>query len=243
MKAREYGAWPARNILSGGQHPSYDEYNREYKKVRYTSAEEYASRNVKEYHHYSEYNDLTSSNDDRKQLGSNKNSRSSRMRVFQQVICLLAGSTIIVSTYQAMTRQAQAEPTTPTSVVQQDEDNPVTEGVVVASVEWIWDEANKTAIVRLFDSEGKLIGDLPAEISLTTVDPTCTKEGINTYTATAIFNDKEYSDSFEETLTPLGHAFDEGREFTLDNGKSVREFECSRCHEKFRFQTEMTEND
>jgi hypothetical protein len=240
MIAKEYGAWPTRNILSGGQHPSYDEYNREYKKVRYKSAEEYASRNVKEYHHYSEYNDLTSSNNNSQKTDSNKNSRSSRMRIFQQVICLVAGSTIIVSTYQAMTRQAQAEPATPSSVFQQVEDEPL---IPVASVEWIWDDTNESASVKLFDSQGKLIKELPAEIGITTVDPTCNLEGTKTYTATATYNNEEFTDTREETLTPLGHAFDEGKEITLGSGKSAREFECSRCHEKFTFQTEMTEND
>jgi hypothetical protein len=40
MKAKEYGAYPTRNVHSGGQMPSYDEFNREYKKARYTRAQE-----------------------------------------------------------------------------------------------------------------------------------------------------------------------------------------------------------
>ena len=248
MKAKEYGAWPSRNIFSGGQRYSYDEYNREYKKVRYTSAEEYASRNVEEYHHYSEYNDSYFEESEKRRFDkSSKNSQSSRMRVFQQVICLVAGSTVIVSSYQAMTKQkADAMPQPePPAVVQEAGDNPVPEAVVaqVASVEWVWDDENKTAIARLLDSEGNLIEEAPAEIDILTVDPTCNKEGSKKYTAIVEREDEIFTDSREETLSPLGHAFDEGREVTLENGKSARVFECSRCHEKFTFQTEMTENE
>ncbi|MBE6740668.1 MAG: hypothetical protein E7570_00020 [Ruminococcaceae bacterium] len=244
MKAKEYGAWPTRNILSGGQHPSYDEYNREYKKVTYTSAEEYASRNVKEYHHYSEYNDITST-DDNKQRGSNNKSSRSRIRVFQQVVCLLAGSTIIVSTYQAMTKQAQAEPVEPTSVVQQVDDNGNEEPIVVpvASVEWIWDDDNKTATARLFDSGGNLIEEVPAEITITTVDPTCNKEGTKTYTASVERDGQSFTDAKTEALEPLGHSFGDGKEIVLDNGQSGMQFECERCHEEFKIATGASEND
>jgi hypothetical protein len=252
MKAKEYGAWPSRNVFSGGQQLSFDEYNREYKKVRYTSAAEYASRNVEEYHHYSEYNDTYFEESEKRRLDDNKsskNSRSSRMRVFQQVICLVAGSTIVVSTYQAMNNQQQADAMPqpePPAVVQEVEDNPVPEEPVippVASVEWVWDDANKTATARMFDSEGNLIEEVPAEIGITTVDPTCTKEGTKTYTASVERDDQTFTDEKTEALQPLGHSFDNGKDTVLDSGQSAKEFECTRCHEHFTIATSATEND
>ena len=254
MKAREYGAWPSRNVFSGGQRYSFDEYNREYKKVRYKSAEEYASRNVKEYHHYSEYNDSYAEESKKRHFDKNsKNSHAARMRVMQQIVCLIAGSTIIVSTYQAMKNrelQAEAMPQPePPAAVQEIEDKPevpvVPEepAVPVTSVEWIWDEANHTAKARLLDSEGNLIEEVPAEVTTTTVNPTCTKEGSNTYTASVERDDKTFTDSRTEAIQPLGHSFDNGKDTVLDSGQSAKEFECTRCHEHFTIATSSSEID
>jgi len=249
MKVNGYGAWPLWNESTGGQKPSYDPYNRHLKKERFPRAEEYASMNVEEYHHYSEYNDITSIDRNKNRQNSNrsKNSHSSRIRIVQQVVCLVAGSTIIVSTYQAMTKPQETVAQEPTSqVVEQQPDvtEPEEELIpVVASTKWIWSDDNSSVSVQFFDSDGNLIREAPGEILVTTLEPTCNKEGLKTYTATATFEREEFTDSREETLSPLGHAFDEGKEVTLDNGKSAKVFECSRCHEKFTFQTEMTEND
>ena len=261
MKVKEYGAWPSRNILSGGQQNSFDEFNREYKKVRYKSAEEFASRNVKEYNHYPEYMDLTAADDDNQQqfgqgsgaLGKTNDARKKRMRTLQQVVCLVAGSTIIVSSYQAMiNQQADAMPQpAPPAIVQEVEDNPVPAEPVpeepavvqVASVEWIWDDVNKTATARLLDSEGNLIEEVPAEIGITTVDPTCNKEGTKTYTASVERDDETFTDSKSEAIQPLGHSFDDGKETVLDNGQSAMVFECKRCHEHFTIATSSSEKD
>ena len=253
MKAREYGAWPSRNTLSGGQRHSFDEYNRDYKKADiYTSAEEYACRNVKEYHHYSEYNETYAEEREKKRLEKkdSKNSQASRMRVMQQIICVIAGSTIIVTSYQSMkNRELQAEAMQqpePPAAVQEVEDNPVFEEPVippVASVEWIWDDETKTAMARLLDSEGNLIEEVPAEIGITTVDPTCTKEGTKTYTASVERDDQTFTDEKTEALQPLGHSFDNGKDTVLDSGQGAKEFECTRCHEHFTIATSATEND
>ena len=267
MRTKEYGAWPTRNILSGGQKQSFDEYNREYKKVRYTSAEEYASRNVKEYTHYPEYKDLTADDDDNQQQGGSaartSNAAGKRQRIMQQVVCLVAGSTIIVSSYQAMTaRQAEAEPIIPPpAIVQEDGKEDVTDNQVVpdepvtkeeetteptvipgVSAKWIWNN-DYTAAVRLYDSEGKLISETPADVSTSTTAPTCNKQGRKTYTAKADVDGKVYTDSRTETLNALGHSFDDGEEVVLDNGQSGMVFECERCHEKFTIATGSSEND
>ena len=247
MKAREYGAWPSRNVFSGGQRYSFDEYNREYKKVRYKSAEEYASRNVKEYHHYSEYNDSYAEEREKRRMDDkSKNSRSSRMRIMQQVVCLIAGSTIIVSTYQAMMnrQQAEAKPQSAPPAVVEETDAPVPAPLAqVASVEFIWDDENKTAIARLLDSDGNLIEEVPANMSTTTLDPTCNKEGTKTYTASVERDGQSFKDEKSEPIQPLGHSFDDGKETVLSSGQSAKEFECKRCHEHFTIATSSSEKD
>ncbi|MBR4241374.1 MAG: hypothetical protein IKI34_00600 [Eubacterium sp.] len=263
MRAKEYGARPSRNVFSGGQQFSYDEFNREYKKVRYKSAEEYACRNVKEYHHYPEYKDLTSDDDSKNQYGAaaggavigsalrTAGSAMKRRRMFQQVICIIAGSTIIVSTYQAMMKQqAQASPLpTPSSVVQET-DKPVptipdeeTELPQVASVEWEWNEDFTEVHLILYNSERFVIFETPAEISVSVQEPTCNKEGVKTYTAGAEYEGESYTDSKTEAIQPLGHSFDKGKDIVLDSGQSAKEFECARCHEHFRVATSSSEID
>ena len=250
MKAQEYGAWPTWNVTIGGQKKSIDPYNRHLKHERFPHAEEYACMNVEEYHHYSEYNDSYIKDKEKRRMDDkSKNSHFSRMRIMQQVICLIVGSTIIVSTYQAMmNRQAEAQPQpTPPAAVQEVEDNPTPAVPApiakVASVEWVWDDENKTAMARLFDSDGNLIEEVPAKMSTTTVDPTCNKEGTTTYTASVERDGKSFEDEKTEAIQPLGHSFDKGKETVLDNGQSAMEFECERCHEHFTVATSSTEND
>lgn len=226
MKAKEYGAWPTRNVLSGGQRYSYDEYNREYKKVRYKSAEEYACRNVKEYNHYPEYKDMTSDDDKQQEFSATgsalqfgamlrkTNSANKLRRLIKQVVCIVAGSTIIVSTYQYMNSEqikvkASSQPTAVASEIDNSNNSSVDDAVQdvtdaeeevndslidedsdsslnedynsssaedtnssseeeakpssVASVEWKWNDDN-TAVLMLYDEDGKLIAKTPADI-------------------------------------------------------------------------------
>ena len=276
MRVKGYGAYPTRNVQTGGQRPSYyDEYNREYKKEKYKSAEEYACRNVKEYNRYPEYKDLTGDDDNRGeqlsvtgavlQYGTAAravNTLNKRRRIAQQVVCLIAGSTIIVSTYQAMTKQQPPEPVSPLpAIVQTDEDDPVEPEDIIPEEEttvpeeattaaaaavnyttkWVWDGSKAT--LKLYDSSGNLVSEVPATVSVSTKDATCTQEGLKTYTATASYDGKSYSDTRTETLDALGHSFDDGKEVTQDNGKTAMVFECERCHEQFKIANSMSEND
>ena len=104
MKSKEFGARPWKDAFKGGGHAG-DEFNRSFKKVRYTSAEEYACRNVKEYQHYPEMKDLTTedkeSQDNAKQSKKTENARNARQRMLQQVVGIAVGSTVIVTSYQA----------------------------------------------------------------------------------------------------------------------------------------------
>lgn len=102
MKVKEFGAWPLRNLSTGGQQNSYDEYNRHLKGEAYRNYEEYASKGVEEYHHYPEQKDMTADRDEKKDSPSRRNNtRSRRMRIVQQAVVLVAGSIMITSVYQA----------------------------------------------------------------------------------------------------------------------------------------------
>ena len=51
MKSKEFEAWFSRNVGKGGKRPSYDPFNKSFKgSERNPAAEEYASKNVEEYH-------------------------------------------------------------------------------------------------------------------------------------------------------------------------------------------------
>lgn len=102
MKVKEFGAWPLRNISTGGQQNSYDEYNRHLKGEAYRNYEEYASKGIEEYHHYPEQKEMTADRDEKKDSPSRRNNtRSRRMRIVQQAVVLVAGSIMITSAYQA----------------------------------------------------------------------------------------------------------------------------------------------
>lgn len=129
MKTKEFGAWSSGNEKSGGQRSSFDEYNRSfkgdpynlaYKKERYPSSPEYASSGINEYNRYPETKDYTKDDDDQQSSSAAsvasaaaakaKSKRSSRMRVMQQLVAIVAGATIITATYQAMINtQANAD--------------------------------------------------------------------------------------------------------------------------------------
>ena len=114
MKVKEFGAWPLRNISTGGQQNSYDEYNRHLKGEPYRNYEEYASKGVEEYHHYPEQKDMTADRDEKKDSPSRRNNtRSRRMRIVQQAVVLVAGSIMITSAYQASVNPQKPAADTP----------------------------------------------------------------------------------------------------------------------------------
>ena len=111
MKVKEFGAWPSRNISTGGRRSSFDEYNRALKgSERAPRAEEYASRNIDEYHHYEAQQDLTKEQDDKQESKRQKDdkARSKRMRMVQQVAVLAVGSVMIATSYNAMVAKREA---------------------------------------------------------------------------------------------------------------------------------------
>ena len=62
-----------------------------------------------------------------------------------------------------------------------------------------------------------------------------------TYTATAQYDSKDYTDTREKELPALGHTFDDGTEVTLENGQTAVDFECTRCGEHFTVQNSLDE--
>ena len=111
------------------------------------------------------------------------------------------------------------------------------------AISWAWSDDNQTAALTITDSNGRVISEISAVVSVSSKDATCTKEGSKTYTATAEYDGDTYSDSKTETLKALGHSFDNGKEIILDDGRTAMEFECTRCHEHFTIVNSYTEVD
>ena len=255
MKSREYGTWPPRNGLSPERQKLYDPYNRAFKGESYLHVDEYASMDVEEYYHVPETKDMSGNPYEQNRVAQSSQVRRAkskgrlRQNMLRQVVGVLVGSVIIVTTYQAMAAKQnvpepdaviQTEDQTPDTPSKQDQTNPEPIQLVP---NWKWSDDKQTVILELLDSDGNLIKEIPATLSISEKPATCNQEGQKTYTATVEDEDKQYSDSQSETLPPLGHAFDGGKETVLENGKTVIIFECTRCHEQFTFETSIKEND
>ena len=265
MKSREYGTWPPRNGLGPERQKLYDEFNRAFKKERPPQPKEYASSEIEEYYRVPEMKDMSGNpyerNDTAKsgQSKQSKNTQRLRQNILRQVIGVLVGSVIIVTTYQTMAERQRVSaapaivetedqtPDTPSgaeltpgapSGAEQTENEPVT-----LFPTWNWSEDKQTVVLMLSDINGNLIKEITATVSVSEIAATCNKEGRKTYTATAKDEDNQYSDTQSETLPPLGHDFGDGQVIVLENGQTAMSFECTRCHEHFTIQTSMTEND
>ena len=252
MKLKEYGAWPPYGV--SGDNPKYsaDEYNRDLTKERFDVPDGYASKNVDEYYQpprmQDAFENLTEKKEEskeRQKARQEQKKREARKNMLRQVTGVLVGSVIVVTTYQAVAAR-QNVPDSP-AVAQPENQNPDTDQTIPEPIQlvpnWKWSDDKQTVILELLDSDGNLIKEIPATISISEKPATCNKEGQKTYTATVEDEGKRYSDSQSEPLPPLGHAFDGGKETVLENGKTVTVFECTRCHEQFTFETSMTEID
>ena len=143
MKAKEFGARPPWNEGSGGQHNSFDEYNRALKGHEMnTVAQEYTSAGILEYLRIAETKDITSeqfwkrpgmdSSRDRLQSSmSGKSGMSGKSNlaqnvqkltgnVLKQVVGIVVGSAVIVSSYQAQVdaRDNKPLPTEPPAITE-----------------------------------------------------------------------------------------------------------------------------
>lgn len=254
MKSREFGTWPPRNVLGADRQHLYDEYNRAFKRERPPQPKEYASSDVAEYYRVSEMKDVTGdpnqqSHEALSQISDRGNNAkaSRRQLMLRQAICLLAGSVVIVTTYQAMA--AQQSPSDSPAIVVPDKENTdrqpgqEDDAQSMLSPSWKWSEDNQTAVLELYDSEGNLIDEIPVSVSVSEEPATCNREGLKTYTAAAERDGYSYTDTQSEPIPPLGHTFDSGTSTVLDNGQTAMVFTCTRCHEQFTVATSYTEND
>ena len=84
MKVKGFGAWPSRNVSTGGKRPLSDPFNKSFKgdpfnkeyKKEISPLAEYSSCGLDEYHHYPAQKDLTAEQDD--QTNSEENRRRNR---------------------------------------------------------------------------------------------------------------------------------------------------------------------
>lgn len=246
MRVRGYGVRPPNHGYSG-QHHSGDAYNRDYKKVRYTRAEEYATRDVQEYHHYPDQKDLTKDDDDKRldeaqeKSQKQKNKSKSRIKNIQSVMVALAGAAIITVSYQsAMAKKAARQTDDPGNSVGQDADK-AGKDTDAASVSWEWSDDFTRAVMILKDSKGNEIARVDAQVISTEEPAKCTVPGKITYTATAKSDDKTYTDTREKETPALGHTFDAGTATTTESGEPATDFTCERCGEHFIIQNTLVE--
>ena len=111
------------------------------------------------------------------------------------------------------------------------------------STNWKWSEDHTEAILELSDGSGAVIKQITAVVDVEVIDETCTEDGSKTFTASAEDEGTSYTDTYTETLPPLGHDFGEWKETVLEDGETAMVSECSRCSEQFIISTSVEEND
>lgn len=258
MRAKEYGLWKSRaKNANSGMRESGDPFNRALKGQPYQRPSEYNNTDFDEYHHYPEFRDLETEEEEKKQQSDqnkdqSKDSKSSRSssgraasRVAQnivgRVVALSVGSVMVASGYQAMGGELPFE--LPFSLFQSESQAGSSSDSSSVSANWKWSEDHQSATLELSDGSGIVIRQIAADVSVSVVDETCTEEGTKIYTASADDEGTDYSDTYTETLPPLGHDFGDWEETVLEDGKTAMVSECARCHEQFTITTDITEND
>lgn len=236
MRAKGYEEWLSRNVGKGGKRPSYDPFNKAKKgSERNPRAEEYANKGVKEFHDYSERRKERTADDDNKQndavksesAGKTKSSknvgRTSKLvrNIVARVVAVVAGAVVVVSGYQAIKSNNET----------------------VVSTVWTWSEDYSTANIKLINIKGNTIAELPATVDVTKVDPTCTQEGLLTYSASVEYKETAYSDEKKTVLSPTGHNYDyEHAIITTVDGVPTIIIECEDCHDKVTIGISPSEN-
>ena len=237
MKALEYGAWPTTNIGKGGSKSSYSEFNKEFKKEK-EKVREFGTV-ADEFYYVPEVKEFGQKKYDQK---TNKFKRSDkvnkiRQQMIKQVVMLAAGAVVITTSYNSVIAEKKAQ-----EAAAQSQDTPEVITIEL-SPDWVWSEDKQTVVLKLSDSDGNLVKELPASVEISTIEATCTEEGTKTYTASVTDEDKTYTDSKSESLDPLGHEFGEGKQTVKEDGQTTVIFECDRCHEQFKVEMSLTENE
>ena len=245
MRVKEYEAWLKRHGSSkAGYGKNYDEYNRSFKQERPKQPEEYACRNVEEYHHYSEFVDLTKEDDDEeyeneefesesekqqsKKDSKSKNKSRSGSRNIHSLVARVAGvatmSVIVVTGYNTI-KENEAKKLAP----------------VIANVTWVWTADNLSATGSLLDESGNLVKTVTVASTSTKEEATCNKEGTITYTVKIDENGKTYTDTKTEAIPQTAHHWNEGSYEVKSDGTIVVTYECLDCHEHFTTTITYTE--
>ena len=233
MNASEFKAWLLRNVGKGGSRPKTDPFNRQLKgNERNPSASEYASKDVQEYNHYAENQDLRKKDDDQQDESSqqqqqqqqgSQNAMSSKAggqvaksvarSLVSKVALVVVGSVTVVTSYNVIKEKNVAAST-------------------VASVSWAWNEDHSDATLSLLNKDGILIRHVGSTITSAETPATCDKDGQLIFTATATDQDQTYTDQQSVVLAALGHALNDGEEILIDGDPALR-YECTRCHKDF----------
>lgn len=250
--ANEYGRWFVRNDPQTWRR-KMGAYDRPFSE-RYQRPQEYTP-SVEEYRHYPAMKNIVAEQEEKKKelQRDDASSRSDKLKqqsrtaqnvgrnvgnivknIVGRAVAVVGGGAILVSGYQAIVAEkAKAEDPTPDVQIVKEVD-----------ADWAnWDKSDLTITVKLKDADGNVIKEIPAVITFTEVAPTCTQAGSKTYTATAEDDGKEYSDSYTDTIAPVGHKLGEGKTETDENGDPVLAYECSECHEIIKVAATAEEND
>ena len=246
--ANEYGRWFVRNDPQTWQQ-NFGAYQRPFGE-RFERPSEYTP-SVEAYKNYPAMLDVAAEQEKKKeqlQQQDNASKRSNQAKqqsrtaqnagrnagnivknIASKAVAVVGGGAVVVAGYEAIVAAQTPEPAPIVQFVEAD---------------WeAWDGSEFTIMVQLKDAEGNVIKEIPAVITMTEIEATCTKAGTQTYTATAKDGEETYTDSYDEPIAAKGHTFDAGKAVTLGEGHSGMVFECTECHEQFTVDTSIEENE
>ena len=130
MKAQEFGGWKysATNIPGKEGFKQADEFNRHLKKEQRPAPPEYASRDVEEYKKFPETKDVSNLREEEQQKqqesgsgeSSSKRDNSGQLRrnMLRQVVGLVAGSAVVVGSYNAVETELAKAAEEPSEVIE-----------------------------------------------------------------------------------------------------------------------------
>lgn len=255
MRAKEFGSWN-KGDTNGGFHDYGDGFNRALKGQPYTRPKEYASSDLDEYHDYPEFKDLEKEQEEKKKENSQnsdqpgkkdlknskiKNTAKTTRNLVGRFVAIAAGTVVLANTNPVL---AERFPFLQVSSIFQIEESTAQEEVVDPDAgitkTWTWSADLSSVTLEITDQNGNT-KELPATVSTSTTDPTCTAEGRIIHTATAVDGEETYTETKEETTDPLGHEFGEAKTVVQEDGKTEVLFECTRCHEQFKISTSVDE--
>ncbi|WP_072419426.1 MULTISPECIES: hypothetical protein [unclassified Ruminococcus] len=145
---------------------------------------------------------------------------------------MAAGTTLVANSYLVMTGNPSildmltaAPAASAAESGSSSQDEPVLQ---IGEPEWIWGEGYETATLRIPG-----LGEAKASVKKEETPAGCTADGLAVYTATAVLDDKEYSDTRQVILPAPGHHFGEPELATDSDGNTVFKYHCDGCGQDF----------